>query len=119
MSYVNEERLLNEFIELVQIDSETKHEEKIASVLKKKFTALGLEVTEDNAKEKTGHGAGNLICTLRGNKSNADPIYFTSHMDTVVPGKILSLPFRTVISFPTEQPYLVLTIKLDWQHCWK
>lgn len=87
MSYVNEERLLNEFIELVQIDSETKHEEKIASVLKKKFTALGLEVTEDNAKEKTGHGAGNLICTLRGNKSKADPIYFTSHMDTVVPGK--------------------------------
>ena len=87
MSYVNEERLLNEFIELVQIDSETKHEKKIASVLKKKFTALGLEVTEDNAKEKTGHGAGNLICTLRGNKSNADPIYFTSHMDTVVPGK--------------------------------
>jgi len=35
---------------------------------------------------ETGHGAGNLICTLRGNKEGVDPIYFTSHMDTVVPG---------------------------------
>ncbi len=34
----------------------------------------------------TGHGAGNLICTLKGTK-DADTIYFTSHMDTVVPGK--------------------------------
>lgn len=87
MIAINEERLVKEFIELVQIDSETKNEEKIAAVLKKKFTELGLNVVEDDAKEKTGHGAGNLICTLKGNKKHADPIYFTSHMDTVVPGK--------------------------------
>ncbi len=84
---INETRLLNEFLELVQIDSETKHESKIAEVLKQKFTELGLEVVEDNAKEKTGHGANNLICTLKGTNKQADPIYFTSHMDTVVPGK--------------------------------
>ncbi|MBP3040954.1 M20/M25/M40 family metallo-hydrolase [Bacillaceae bacterium Marseille-Q3522] len=83
---VNQERLLNEFLELVQIDSETKFESKIAAVLKKKFTALGVEVIEDGAKEKTGHGAGNLICTLPATKVDADPIYFTSHMDTVIPG---------------------------------
>lgn len=86
MVQVNQERLINEFMELVQIDSETTHEEKIVEVLKKKFTDLGLEVTEDNSKEKTGHGAGNLICNLKGNKDGVDPIYFTSHMDTVVPG---------------------------------
>ncbi|HLR51855.1 MAG TPA: M20/M25/M40 family metallo-hydrolase [Candidatus Avamphibacillus sp.] len=87
MIEVNQDRLINEFMELVQIDSETKYEEEIAKVLKKKFTDLGLEVIEDNAKEKTGHGAGNLICTLKGSKEDAEPIYFTSHMDTVVPGK--------------------------------
>ncbi|MFC4558744.1 M20/M25/M40 family metallo-hydrolase [Virgibacillus kekensis] len=87
MTAVNKERLLDEFFELVQVDSETKHEEKIAAVLKKKFTELGLEVIEDDSKDKTGHGAGNLICTLKGNKDGVDPIYFTSHMDTVVPGK--------------------------------
>lgn len=87
MITVNQERLIEEFLELVQIDSETKFETEIAGVLKKKFTDLGLEVVEDDAKEKTGHGAGNLICTLKGTKTDADPIYFTSHMDTVVPGK--------------------------------
>lgn len=87
MITINEERLVQEFFELVQIDSETKHEAEIAQVLKQKFKELGLDVIEDDAKEKTGHGAGNLICTLKGNKEGADTIYFTSHMDTVVPGK--------------------------------
>ena len=83
---VNQDRLIEEFIELVQIDSETKEETEIAAVLREKFTDLGLEVVEDNSKVKTGHGAGNLICTLKGNQET-DAIYFTSHMDTVLPGK--------------------------------
>lgn len=49
---INEQRIVDLFIELVQVDSETKHEEKIAVVLKEKFTALGVEVVEDDAKEK-------------------------------------------------------------------
>ncbi|WP_047985382.1 M20/M25/M40 family metallo-hydrolase [Ornithinibacillus californiensis] len=84
---VNKDRLVTEFMELVQVDSETGFEAEIADVLKKKFQALGLQVIEDQAKEKTGHGANNLICTLKGSKDGVDPIYFTSHMDTVVPGK--------------------------------
>lgn len=87
MKLVNKERLINEFIELVKIDSETKDEAEIASVLTEKFQKLGLEVIEDESKEKTGHGAGNLICNLQGNIDDVDTIYFTAHMDTVVPGK--------------------------------
>ncbi|EIT87299.1 peptidase T [Fictibacillus macauensis ZFHKF-1] len=83
---VNEQRLLEEFLELVQIDSETQHEKEISIVLKKKFEALGVDVYEDDAESQTSHGAGNLICTLKGTKEGVDPIYFTSHMDTVVPG---------------------------------
>ena len=82
---INNERLLNEFLELVQIDSETKYETEIARVLKQKFTDLGLDVFEDDTTAETGHGAGNLICTLNGTKDGVDTIYFTSHMDTVVP----------------------------------
>ncbi|WP_339227897.1 M20/M25/M40 family metallo-hydrolase [Oceanobacillus sp. FSL K6-2867] len=87
MTNVNQERLVEEFIELVKIDSETKFETEIAEVLKDKFAKLGVEVYEDESKDKTGHGAGNLICTLKGNAEGADTIYFTSHMDTVVPGR--------------------------------
>lgn len=84
---VNKQRLVEEFLELVQIDSETKYEREIADVLKAKFEALGLHVIEDDTTAQTGHGAGNLICTLPATKEGVDPIYFTSHMDTVVPGK--------------------------------
>ncbi len=84
---VNQQRLVDLFLELVQVDSETKYETEIAKVLKEKFTALGVNVVEDDTTSVTGHGAGNLICTLTGTKESVDPIYFTSHMDTVVPGK--------------------------------
>jgi tripeptide aminopeptidase len=84
---INNERLLNEFLELVQIDSETKYETEIARVLKQKFEDLGVEVFEDDTTAQTGHGAGNLICTLQGTKEGVDTIYFTSHMDTVVPAR--------------------------------
>ncbi|WP_036817914.1 M20/M25/M40 family metallo-hydrolase [Pontibacillus yanchengensis] len=86
MPKINRERLIEEFLELVQIDSETGDEAKIAEVLKDKFRNLGLDVTEDDSKEETGHGAGNLICNLKGHRAEIDTIYFTSHMDTVVPG---------------------------------
>ncbi|OIJ20337.1 hypothetical protein BKP45_09765 [Anaerobacillus alkalidiazotrophicus] len=83
---INKDRLIAEFLELVKVDSETKFERQIADVLKEKFSSLGVEVIEDDTTEKSGHGAGNLICTLKGNQDGIDPIYFTAHMDTVVPG---------------------------------
>ncbi|MGD9678047.1 MAG: M20/M25/M40 family metallo-hydrolase [Vulcanibacillus sp.] len=85
---VNRKRVIEEFIELVSIDSETGFERDIADYLIKKFTEFGLEVIEDNSIDKTGHGAGNIIATLHSNDNeNYSNIYFTAHMDTVVPGK--------------------------------
>ncbi|RNF41101.1 M20/M25/M40 family metallo-hydrolase [Planococcus salinus] len=81
------DRLLNEFLELVQIDSETKDEAQIAEVLKQKMESIGFEVTEDDSSRRNGHGANNLVATLRGAKQDVPAIYFTVHMDTVVPGK--------------------------------
>ncbi|WP_323703940.1 M20/M25/M40 family metallo-hydrolase [Staphylococcus haemolyticus] len=85
---INSQRLLETFLELVQINSETGHEEVIQPILKKKFEELGLNVTEDHASEKSWLGANNLICTLPATSAKEDvsKIYFTSHMDTVVPG---------------------------------
>jgi len=83
---INEQRIVDEFLTLVQIDSETGHEGTIQTRLKALFESLGVEVEEDGAKEATGFGANNLICTLKG-QLDVPTIYFTSHMDTVVPGK--------------------------------
>ncbi|MGZ9586192.1 M20/M25/M40 family metallo-hydrolase [Paenibacillus marinisediminis] len=86
---VQKERLVQHFMELVQIDSETKFEREICDVLKKQFTELGLEVVEDDTTAKTGHGAGNLIITwpATADQANSKRLFFTSHMDTVTPGK--------------------------------
>ncbi|ANY71892.1 hypothetical protein BBD41_04435 [Paenibacillus ihbetae] len=85
---ISRERIIQEFMELVQVDSETKHEETISGVLKEKFVGLGLEVFEDDAKEKTGHGAGNLIITWKAEGVEQAPkVLFTCHMDTVTPGR--------------------------------
>lgn len=83
---MNKDRLLKEFLELVQIDSETKNEGPIAQILKQKLEALGFHVAEDNSSIRNGHGANNLVATLRGAATNVLPIYFTVHMDTVTPG---------------------------------
>lgn len=83
---VNEQRILDEFLELVKVDSPSKEERAIADLLIQKFTDLGLEVVEDASASSTGHSAGNLVCNLKGTKEGTDTLLFTCHMDTVSPG---------------------------------
>lgn len=83
-----QDRVIQEFFELVQVDSETRYERQIAEVLKRKFAALGLEAVEDDSAERTGHEAGNLFVTWPAEGAEGAPkLLFTCHMDTVVPGK--------------------------------
>ncbi len=86
---IERDRLIASFMELVQIDSETKQEQAIGKVLKDKFAQLSLEVTEDDTAAKTGHGSGNLFVWFAATPGleNAPGLLFTSHMDTVSPGK--------------------------------
>ncbi|MBW4081773.1 M20/M25/M40 family metallo-hydrolase [Paenibacillus sp. S150] len=85
---ISQDRLIQEFMELVRVDSETGNERQIADVLTAKFSALGLTAIEDDSRERTGHGAGNLFVTWPAEEGTAAPkLLFTCHMDTVVPGK--------------------------------
>lgn len=83
---VNQQRLLDEFLELVQIDSAPKDERLIADALIPKLKELGFEVTEDDAGKKIGGNAGNLIAVLEGQKE-APALLFCAHMDRVEPGR--------------------------------
>ena len=81
----NNKRLIDEFLELVQIDSPTSTEGKIAKVLVEKLEEIGLTVEIDDAAAKTGSETGNVIARLKGTKEGKK-ILFSSHMDTVSPG---------------------------------
>ncbi|MEG6510926.1 M20/M25/M40 family metallo-hydrolase [Desulforamulus ruminis] len=85
---VDSERLIGEFMELVQVDSESGAERQMADLLKEKLTQLGLEVFEDGAGAvEVGRGTGNLIANLPGNGGKGPVFLMCAHMDTVKPGK--------------------------------
>lgn len=82
---VNKDRLVAEFLELVQIDSLTFKERQMADALLGKLQDIGLEVYEDKAGEKYNGEAGNVIGRLKGNKEGP-VLMFLAHMDRVEPG---------------------------------
>ncbi|HHY14621.1 MAG TPA: M20/M25/M40 family metallo-hydrolase [Firmicutes bacterium] len=85
MKNINQKRLVDEFLELVQIDSATKDERKIADALLAKLSALGISAAEDDTAQKIGGTAGNILAVLDGGK-DSPPLLFCAHMDRVEPG---------------------------------
>lgn len=57
----------------------------MADTLKQRLQEQGFEVEEDQAGEKIGGTAGNLICTIKGSK-DVPAVMLAAHMDTVEPG---------------------------------
>jgi len=83
---MNEQRLVNTFLELVQIESESFHEGKIHQFLVNRLKKLGLRVTVDQAGKKYQTDApGNIMGFLDGTVKSK-PILLAAHMDTVRPG---------------------------------
>ncbi len=79
---INEQRMIDQLLELVQIDSPSGKEGAVAKRLEEILTSLGMTVTFDNVGEKVGTETGNLIATLKGTATGT-PILFSAHMDTV------------------------------------
>lgn len=84
---INEKRLLDTFLKLVVIDSESLSEGAIQKYLAAELKKLGCTVFIDKAGKKIGSDAqGNIIATFKGTRSGK-PFLLSSHMDTVRPGK--------------------------------
>lgn len=73
------QRMIDQFMEMVRIDSESGNEAEFIAWLKKELDKLGATTTID--------GYGNLIAKLDGkNSSFTEPILLSCHADTVKPG---------------------------------
>ncbi len=81
---MNRERIISEFTELVEIDSPSFGERKMADVLKGKLKSIGFSVEEDGAGSYYGSDCGNLYGFLSG-EIPGEPLLFSGHMDTVAP----------------------------------
>ena len=83
---IHAERLLNTFLEYVQIDSESRHEAAFAAQLAADLTAAGCEVWFDESQARTGSDTGNLYAVLPATAAG-EPLLLAAHMDTVSPGR--------------------------------
>jgi tripeptide aminopeptidase len=79
-------RLQALFLELVQIDSLSRREGRIAKRLATELEGLGAEVSFDDAGTRVGGEVGNLIAHVPGS-AKSPPLLLCAHMDTVVPGE--------------------------------
>ena len=73
---IKKDRLLKTFLDLVQIDSPSGSEEKMAKEVSKRLKALGFKVERDKF--------GNVIGKLPG---EGEPLMLNAHLDTVEPGR--------------------------------
>jgi len=83
---INADRTFKEFMELVQVDSVSGQERKLADLLLDRLESLGLEVWEDDAGKKLNTSAGNIIGKLPKTVAGGEPVLLCAHMDTVEPG---------------------------------
>ena len=79
---IDRDRLVNDFCELVRIDSPSDEEEDVARHLTQRLEGLGFKV------ERDAHG--NLIA----NEPGEAPLMLSAHMDTVQPGRGIKLEVR-------------------------
>ncbi|MGY2573239.1 M20/M25/M40 family metallo-hydrolase [Vibrio sp. C8] len=83
MPVINDQRLIEHFLEIIQIDSESGKEKVFADILSAQLEDLGFEVHKLPVPESVSNGY-NIYARLEG--SLAGSTVFSCHMDTVSPG---------------------------------
>lgn len=84
-SYVNEEKLVQLFLEMAKINGPSSKESLVAAFLKETLPKLGFQLTFDEAHEHFNGEVGNLIAWHPGTDNTIPPLFFSTHMDTVLP----------------------------------
>jgi tripeptide aminopeptidase len=77
--------LLPLFLDLAAISSPPGEERRVADYLTGYLQELGLEVAEDDAGERVGSTAGNLLARVAPTADGGTPLFLCAHLDTVPP----------------------------------
>lgn len=82
---IDRQRLVSEFLALVQISSPSKREGEVARRLVATLEGMGARVETDDAGNKVGGDSGNILARFVGTTSDAPALLLSAHMDTVPP----------------------------------
>lgn len=83
--YVNAERLQELFLSLAKINAPSTKEQPVADYLIEVLPKLGFSLGFDEAHKNFEGQVGNLIAWRDGTDSTIPPLFFSTHMDTVLP----------------------------------
>ncbi|MEH7335165.1 M20/M25/M40 family metallo-hydrolase [Neobacillus drentensis] len=83
--YINADRLQELFLELAKINAPSTKERLVADYLKKALPELGFTLEFDEAHKNFDGEVGNLIAWREGTDPSIPPLFFSTHMDTVLP----------------------------------
>lgn len=103
---IREDRLVQLFLDLIHINAPALKEREVMEWTKAYVKKIGLEVHEDNAGEKIGGNANNLIVWLRGNLPNAPKVFLSAHLDTVEPTEGLRVEERDGVFYSASDTIL-------------
>lgn len=103
---INENRLVQLFLDLCSINAPALAEKESVAFTKKLLLDIGLEVAEDAAGAAIGGNANNLIATLKGNKPGAPRVYLSAHFDTVEPTEGLVIEERDGVFYSASDTIL-------------
>jgi len=81
-----EDRILETFLRLVKIDSESYHEAEIAAYVCDVARECGFDCYVDGAGGVIGGNSGNVYVRMPAAGIDAPPVLFSAHLDTVGPG---------------------------------
>lgn len=88
---VNKERLVANFKTMCEINAPALAERPCIDWGLDYLRGLGFSPREDNAGDKIGGNAGNIICEVPGKLSSAPRIFLSAHWDTVEPTEGLTI----------------------------
>ncbi len=80
---MNQQKLIDLFLQLVRIDGVSLHERAVADFIKQELADLRIPFREDDAAAKVKGNSGNLIARMVSDGDRRPPLLLLAHMDTV------------------------------------
>jgi tripeptide aminopeptidase len=84
---IRRDRMVDAVLDLLRLDSHSRHEKPVADYLTQALSAVGCQVRVDDAGQAVQGSTGNIVARLDGVASGAAPILLSAHMDVVPPGE--------------------------------
>lgn len=83
---IRHDRMTDTVIDLIRLDSHSRHEKLVAEYLVRVLRELGADVRVDDAGPAVGSDTGNVLATLGPTAQGVAPLLLSAHMDVVPPG---------------------------------